>query len=151
MIDLKEKFGKKYKILFDRERYSANINIIPVEKRDWYCERPAYYYIPCRIKKSIIEPYDDSDELVLYCYSIIVGKRIYKNLKEYITDFDMARDCCIIRFNIEHAEKFFKEIKPKKKRKVNPEQIEVARKRFLEYHEKKKREKEEIENADLPL
>ena len=138
MINLKEIFGQKYRVDFDRKSYSADRKVDRYGTGKVSTDKQWYYSIPCKLGYIAIS--SDKDDLSFYCKSARVAKIIEKEMGRQTVDCWISDSDAMIYFKIEHITEIFKYAKPRRKRQLTEEQ----RLNLVSRMEKCRRKKQEI-------
>lgn len=134
MINLKTAYGKKYRVEFDKERYSCDIQVIPPDERNSSTNKAWYYSIPCKYGE--IEISDESDGLMFYCTSSSIAKRINEEMKDRLELFEPADGEAVIYFREKYLEEILKYARPRRRKQLSEEQKQKLTERLRVYREK---------------
>lgn len=119
MINLKTAYGKKYRVEFNKDEYSKDIQITPPEERNSFTDKAWYYKILCKYGE--IEIADESDGLMFYCTSANVARRMERDIGDRIDQYEPADGEAIIYFREQHLKEIMKYAKPRRRRKLSEE------------------------------
>jgi hypothetical protein len=139
MINLLEMFGKKYKVVFDKQRYSFDIKTTNSKPCRVSTDKCWYYSIPC--KHGEISIADDKDGLIFYCTSARIAKNIENKMTGKPVNCQITDSDAVIYFPLQYIKEIFSFAKPKRKKQMNKEQKEKMLS-GLERYRKKKAENE---------
>lgn len=125
MINLKTKYGKRYKVIFDQTTATIDREGCGIEEntKDEY-----YYQIPCNKHGGFVTAMSDG-RLCLYLNSVIVLKNIVQkyNVESFISDFDG-----FVYFGTDKAEDILEYAQAKKRRMIS----EAEKERLRQYSQK---------------
>jgi hypothetical protein len=114
MIDLKNSYGKKYRIFMDEAWYieTAESNLDKMKDRHWYYELRGKYG---KIYLS------GSNKLAVHISSNVISSRVERNNTDIFSLYLRTSEGSIFLFDQEHTEFVAKLIKAKRKRQISEE------------------------------
>ena len=111
-INLKELYGEKYKVAFDRESYYRNMEILRKGPSKVTFTKEDFYSILCKFGEIF---YDGNDDFSLYCTSVKIANKIQREMEGKVI-CEIVDDEGMIYFKFQDIKKIFRYVKPRRKR-----------------------------------
>ena len=118
-INIQQMFGKKYKVIMDKDSYFKDKAVTRAGKSKVSCDKEWYYSIQCKYGDISLS---GGDELLFYCSSARVARRLIKDQADKIIDYVMGDKDAIINFRVDNINKIFKYARPRLRRQISEEQ-----------------------------